>query len=69
MNWLILLAIWISIDIVVIATYWYAATVIKVHFPNWWKQVICDDAPMAEPELDEVASSFPMTTTHPDTRT
>ena len=35
--------IWLSIDILIIATGWYAATVIKPNFPNWWRRVVVDD--------------------------
>lgn len=67
MNWLKLLIIWVSTDVVAIATYWYATSVIKVQFPNWWERVICDDYPLIVPAFDEVAPSFPLTPTHPDT--
>jgi hypothetical protein len=67
MIWLKLLTIWLSIDVVVIATYWYASTVIMFQFPNWWKWIICDYGPEIEPELDEVALSFSMTPLYPDT--
>lgn len=64
------LIIWGSIDIVILATGLYLGNVIRVHFPNWWKQVICDDGPDIEPELNQVASAFPVTPTptHPHTR-
>jgi hypothetical protein len=55
MNWLLnFLIIWVSIDIVVIATDWYAESVIRTQFPNWWKRVICDDLPDTGSELDSV---------------
>jgi hypothetical protein len=57
------LIIWGSIDVVVLATGLYLGNTIRVHFPNWWKRVICDDGPEIEPELDEAAPSFPMTRT------
>jgi hypothetical protein len=41
--------LWAAIDLVVIITGWYAVTVIKRRFPNWWKRTIADTAP---PELD-----------------
>lgn len=53
MNWLLnILIVWISIDIVVIATGWYILEVIMVQFPNWSRRVICDDGPELEPELE-----------------
>jgi hypothetical protein len=60
MNWLLkFLTVWGSIDVVVIATGWYLGNVLRVHFPNWWKRVICDDGPEIEPELEEVVSVNP----------
>lgn len=47
MNWLLeIITIWISLDIVLVATGWYAATTIKPIFPNWWKRVIADFEPL-----------------------
>jgi hypothetical protein len=58
-NWLLkFLVIWLSFDIAVIATGWYAEHTIKVQFPNWWRKVICNDESGSEPEFDIVAS-FP----------
>ncbi|MCK6627249.1 MAG: hypothetical protein L6R45_18995 [Anaerolineae bacterium] len=37
--WLQLIFIWLSIDLIVIATGWYIVT-LKQYFPNWWEQVI-----------------------------
>jgi hypothetical protein len=46
MDWLLkFLLIWLSIDVVIIATGWYAVTVIKPYFPNWWRRAVVDDAP------------------------
>ena len=50
MSWLLqLIVIWLSIDILVIITGWYAVTTIKPYFPNWWKRTIAD----VEPEMVE----------------
>jgi len=54
------LIIWFSIDVVVIATGYYAANVIKPHFPDWWRAVISSDRPEIEPELYTTASPFPI---------
>lgn len=35
--------IWLSIDIIVVATIWYAATAIQPRFPHWWKRFVADD--------------------------
>lgn len=49
MDWLLKLGvIWFSFDILVIATAWYAVSVIKPRCPNWWKQVIVDSEPKSE---------------------
>lgn len=43
--WLQLIVIWLSIDLIVIATGWYIAT-LKQYFPQWWEQVIaCEVKP------------------------
>lgn len=60
MIWLLkFLITWLSIDVVVIATGWYANNVVRVYFPNWWKRVICDDQPDTRPELEPVAQPVP----------
>ena len=41
--WLQLIIIWLSIDIVIIATGWYMVT-LKQYFPDWWEQVIACEA-------------------------
>ena len=56
MSWsLQLIVIWLSLDILIIATGWYAVTTIKPYFPNWWKRTIADVEPDAhiEPEIVE----------------
>ncbi len=60
MNWLLnFLITWLSIDVVLIATGWYANKVVRAYFPNWWKQVIWDDPPDTSSELAEVTQSPP----------
>jgi hypothetical protein len=50
MEWFLkFIVIWFSIDVVIIATAWYAVSVIKPHFPNWWRQIVVD----AEAELHQ----------------
>jgi hypothetical protein len=49
MDWLLkLVVIWFSLDVVLIATGWYAISTIKIQFPNWWRRVICDKGPEIE---------------------
>ncbi|MFQ5612725.1 MAG: hypothetical protein ACE5H9_11395 [Anaerolineae bacterium] len=38
-----ILVIWFAINVVILATSWYATTVIKPRFPEWWKRNIIDD--------------------------
>ena len=46
MEWIVKLAvIWLSLDILIIATAWYASTVIRPYFSNWWRQVVIDNEP------------------------
>lgn len=52
MNWWVKLGvIYLSLDVFIIATAWYAATVIKERWPGWWKRVVVDDEPGQAPEL------------------
>lgn len=44
--WLFRFAVlWAAIDLFIIATGWYAVTVIKPKFPDWWKRTIVDVVP------------------------
>ena len=46
MDWLLkFTVIWLSLDILIIATAWYAVNILKPRFPRWWKRVIVDDEP------------------------
>ncbi|NIP25690.1 MAG: hypothetical protein GWO38_18195 [Phycisphaerae bacterium] len=43
-NWLSKIAvIWIGIDILIVATIWYAVTVIKPYWPTWWRRIVIDE--------------------------
>ncbi|MCQ3972292.1 MAG: hypothetical protein DPW09_02460 [Anaerolineae bacterium] len=46
--WVQLISIWLSIDLIIIATGWYIVT-LKQYFPQWWEQVIACEV---EPDLD-----------------
>ncbi len=56
--WLQLIIIWLSIDIVVIATGWYGVTTIKPKFPNWWKRVIADVEPDYADKVETTVETF-----------
>jgi len=57
MDWLLkAVVIWLCIDVVVIATGWYAAAAIRRQFPRWWRQTIVDDLPKSEPTPDSLAA-------------
>ena len=46
MDWLLkFIVIWLSLDILIIATAWYGLTTIQPLCPNWWRRVIADDYP------------------------
>jgi hypothetical protein len=65
MSWLLqLIVIWLSLDILIIATGWYAVTTLKPYFPNWWKRTIADVEPDAniEPEMVETLETPILTT-------
>jgi hypothetical protein len=49
MWWLKFIAIWLSIDIVILATGWYAVNTLKKYFPRWWERVIAYEV---EPDFD-----------------
>ena len=43
MDWLLkVTTIWLSIDIVSIATIWFAAVIVPHFWPDWWAQFIID---------------------------
>jgi hypothetical protein len=49
MEWLLrLVVLWLSLDIVLVATAWYAITTIKPRWPNWWEQAVVG----VEPEFN-----------------
>jgi len=41
--WLQLIVLWISLDVVIISTGWYAIKTIKPYFPKWWERHIAVD--------------------------
>jgi hypothetical protein len=46
MDWLLkTVVVWLSVDVIIIASAWYGTTTIKPLYPTWWKRVIVDDAP------------------------
>ena len=38
--WLKFIIIWLNIDLVILATSWYAVYTLKRYFPRWWEKVI-----------------------------
>jgi hypothetical protein len=45
LEWLLkFLVIWLSIDIIIIATVWYCNSTLKPFCPDWWRRVIVDDS-------------------------
>ena len=55
MVWLLEVGlIWLSLDVLIIATGWYLVKAIKPNFPHWWQRVIADELPLpAETALAE----------------
>lgn len=52
--WLEFIVIWLCIDLVVLATGWYAVTTLKRYFPDWWQRAIAYEVESdfdLEPEL------------------
>ena len=62
MDWLInLVILWFAVSILIIATSWYAARVIPIFWPDWWKRVVVDVEPGSsevQPELLEVEPTW-----------
>jgi len=40
-----LILLWLSVDIIIIATGWYLVTVIEPCYPEWWRRYIIDEMP------------------------
>lgn len=40
-----LIVVWLGVDIVIVATCWYAAALVKTFWPGWWRRVIVADEP------------------------
>lgn len=60
MDWLLkLVIIWLSFDILTLATVWYAVNVIKPRCPHWWKQVVVDIEPKSEGLVSSYRSESP----------
>jgi hypothetical protein len=34
--------IWLSLDVLILASVWYATSTVQPLFPGWWKAVVCD---------------------------
>jgi hypothetical protein len=52
MDWLLeTLAVWLGLDVLFIATIWYATISLSQLLPNWWQQNI---AATIEPSFDEI---------------
>jgi hypothetical protein len=43
MHWLLdLIILWFGLSIVLVATGWYAAVVVPLFWPEWWRRVVVD---------------------------
>jgi hypothetical protein len=61
MDWLLkLIVIWLSVDVLIMATSWYAVTTIKPHFPNLWRLVIA----VNDPNLNKAVPAFVVVSSH-----
>ncbi|MCL4300398.1 MAG: hypothetical protein KJ077_31980 [Anaerolineae bacterium] len=60
MLWFLkLLVVWLSFDVVVIASGLYLVRAIKPSFPNWWRQVVAEERPSAKViQFDGVESGW-----------
>lgn len=41
-----LLAVWLALDAMLLATIWYVTSTIQPLCTDWWKANICDNAPL-----------------------
>ena len=56
MEWLLKGAIlWLSINLVVVATVWYLSVTISQLWPNWWRRVVVDTI---EPDFTEESYGY-----------
>ncbi len=63
MDWVLKFAVlWLSIDIIIFASSWYAITVIKPRSPDWWRRVIVDIDPEANDILNQSGGAAPRLT-------
>jgi hypothetical protein len=37
--------LWLALDMVILASVWYAVSTIRPLFPRWWRAFVCDRAP------------------------
>jgi hypothetical protein len=37
--------VWLAVDVIILATVWFATSTIQPLFPGWWKTVVCDTVP------------------------
>jgi len=45
-EWLLkFVAVWLSIDTLIVVTAWYLVTTIKPLCPDWWRRVVIDEKP------------------------
>lgn len=50
MDWLFkFVLLWLSFDIVLVATGWYAVTTIKPLWPKWWERAVVGVEPDRRP--------------------
>lgn len=43
MEWLLkVIVIWLSVDVVLIATIWYVVVTVQQLWPDWWARVVAD---------------------------
>jgi hypothetical protein len=50
MDWLIkVVVVWLSFDIVLLSTCWYASLIIKQFWPEWWQRRVITIDP--EPDV------------------
>jgi hypothetical protein len=46
MDWLLkCIVLWLSLDVIIITTGWYAVTTIEPRYPDWWNKNVAAYSP------------------------
>jgi hypothetical protein len=43
-----IVAVWVTLDTLALATGWYLAATVKHCYPDWWRRIVADDIETAD---------------------